>query len=372
MTAQRQPHLALIHDWLNQRGGAEDVLAALVEAFPQSPIFTSIYAPQHMPAAYRHWDIRPLWTNRLPGIAQKHLRYLPLYPLAWQSLRLRGWEVLLSNKSGFCHGFRTPANTLHLCYCLAPTRYLWQYEEYMAQEGFAAPLVAALRPLIGLLRRWDYAAAQRVQRFIAISAAIRERIRRHYHREATIIHPPVDIERFAASAPAEHEDYFLVVSRLIPYKRIDLAVRAATALGLPLKVAGRGRDAARLRALAGPTVEFLGYVADTDLPQLLARCRALLFPGREDFGIVPVQAQAAGRPVIAFAGGGALDTVRPGVGGELFSEQTLDSLVDTLRIFDERQYDAQLLRREAARFSRQRFLREIRETVAAAWEEFRG
>ena len=362
--------LAIAHDWLNQRGGAEDVLEALVDAFPSSPIFTSLYAPERMPSEYRQWDIRTLWTNRLPGIARAHMRYLPFYPLAWSGFRPRGFDALLSNKSGFCHGLRASSDMPHVCYCLTPTRYLWQYEEYMAQEGYPPALVVSLRPLIALLRRWDYAAAQRVTRFIAISTAVQERIRRFYRRESSIIHPPVDVDRFAPAPNGEVGDYLLVVSRLIPYKRIDLAVRAATALGMPLKIAGRGRDERRLRSLAGPSVEFLGYVADAELPTLFARCRALLLPGLEDFGIVPVQAQAAGRPVIAYAAGGALDTVEPGIGGELFAEQTVDCLVETLRQFDSSAYFPSVLRERAARFSRERFKAAIRAAVGETCADF--
>ncbi len=196
---------------------------------------------------------------------------------------------------------------------------------------------AGLRPLIAGLRRWDYAAAQRVDHFIAISTEIQQRIQTYYDRDSEIIFPPVDTTRFQPSSTVE--DYYLVVSRLIPYKRIDLAVQAATRLGVPLKVGGKGRDLERLQALAGPTVEFLGYVADDDLPDLMARCKAFLFPGLEDFGITPVQAEAAGRPVIAYGGGGALDTVIPGVTGELFGEMTVESLMAVMRDFDAAKYD---------------------------------
>lgn len=363
--------LAIVHDWLNQRGGAEDVLEALVDAFPGVSIFTSIYQPEFMPAEYRKWDIQALWTNRLPGIARAHMRYLPFYPMAWSRFRPQGFDILLSNKSGFCHGLRSAADVPHVCYCLTPTRYLWQYEEYMAQEGYPSALVTSLKPLISLLRRWDFAAAQRVTRFIAISTAVQERIRYFYGREATIIPPPVAIDRFRPVRSEEVEDYFLVVSRLIPYKRIDLAVRAATALNIPLKIAGRGRDERRLRSLAGPKVEFLGYVDDIELPELIAHCRALLFPGLEDFGIVPVQAQAAGRPVLAFAGGGALDTVKSGVSGELFSEQTVDCLVDALSKFDAFAYNPSILRERAERFSRERFQVAIRRTVEETYADHR-
>ena len=364
--------LAIIHDWLNQRGGAEDVLEAMVATYPSSPVFTSIYEPGMMPSAYQDWEIHPLWTNRLPGIAQLHMQFLPVYPLAWSNFRPRGFDLILSNKSGFCHGVRPASRTPHVCYCLTPTRYLWQYEEYMEHEGYPKTWVELLRPLIHRLRKWDFTAAQRVTKFIAISSEIRARIQQFYQREATIIHPPVDIERFRPLPKGEVGNYFLVVSRLIPYKRIDLAIEAANALDLPLKIAGRGRDERRLRSLAGPKVEFLGYVENEELPRLMAQCRALLFPGSEDFGIVPVQAQAAGRPVLAFAGGGALDTVTPGVSGELFTEQKVDSLVAALKEFDPDKYSTHTIRERAERFSVKRFQLEIRAVVEETLAEHRG
>ncbi len=364
-------NLALVHDWLNQVGGAEDVLAALVRLYPDAPIYTSLYAPAKMPAAYRDWDIRTLWMDRLPGIHDHHQPYLPLYPLAWGGLDLSRHDVILSNKSGFCHGLRHDADTLHICYCLAPTRYVWQFESYVQREGLSAAQVALLRPLIGWLRRWDRRAADRVDHFIAISTEIQDRIRRFYGRQSTIIYPPVETARFHPVPPDQVEDYYLVVSRHIPYKRLDLAVRACTLLSLPLKVGGQGRDTERLKALAGPTVEFLGYVPEEDLPDLMARCRAFLFPGREDFGITPLQAGAAGRPVIAFRGGGALDTVIPGVTGELFAEQTVDSLAAALRAFDPARYDPARIRAHALKFDSQVFAAQITAYVEQAWENFR-
>jgi glycosyltransferase involved in cell wall biosynthesis len=349
--------LALVHDWLNQRGGAEDVLETLVGMFPGSPVYTSIYAPELMPEVYQTWDIRPLWIDKLPRIHDKHQMYLPFYPLAWGGLDLSAYDVILSNKSGFCHGVRHDERAIHICYCLAPTRYIWQLDAYIQREQFGALTQALIRPTAALLRGWDYAAAQRVDHFIAISTEIQARIQRYYGRESEIIFPPVDTTRFQPSARVD--DYYLVVSRLIPYKRIDLAVQAATRLGVPLKIAGRGRDLDKLKALAGPTVEFLGYVPDDQLPDLMARCKAFLFPGLEDFGITPVQAQAAGRPVIAYGGGGALDTVIPGQTGELFAEMTLDSLMVTLRDFDASRYDTSVIRRHAERFDTAVFVREL-------------
>lgn len=343
--------LALVHDWLNQVGGAEDVLATLVDMYPQSPVYTSIYAPDIMPDFYRNWDVRTLWIDKLPGIHNHHQPYLPVYPPAWGGLTLDGYDVILSNKSGFCHGLQfDPQNSVHVCYCLAPTRYVWQLDAYIAREGLGKPAEMVLRPLVNWLKQWDYNAAQRVTHFIAISTEIQERIQTYYDRDSVIIFPPVETERFQPAAPDEVEDYFLIVSRLIPYKRIDLAVQAATRLNLPLKIGGKGRDMERLKAMAGPTVEFLGFVPDDELPGLMARAKAFLFPGLEDFGITPVQAEAAGRPVIAYGGGGALDTVIPGVTGEHFAEMTVDSLVEVMAEFDAARYDPQAIRQHALKF----------------------
>jgi glycosyltransferase involved in cell wall biosynthesis len=352
--------LALVHDWLNQLGGAEDVLEALAQMFPAAPIFTSIYAPELMPPRYRQWPIRVSFMDRLPGVHRHHQPYLPLYPLAFERFDLRGFDVVLSNKSGFCHGVRPPPGAIHICYCLTPTRYVWNFADYAEREGLGAAARLALRPLLAWLQRWDKAAAGRVDHFIAISSEIQRRIARFYGREAVIIFPPVAAERFARARTDDAGDYFLSLGRLIPYKRVDLAVRACSELGLPLQVAGDGRDRARLEQMAGPTVKFLGRVPDAEVPGLMARCRGFIFPGLEDFGIAPVQAQAAGRPVIAFAGGGALDTVQDGVNGVLFREQTVESLKDALVRFNGMRFDPRVVQQSAARFDTAEFVRQLR------------
>ena len=357
--------LALVHDWLNQMGGAEDVLETLVALFPDAPLYTSIYWREGMPAAYRRWRIHTTWMDRLPGIYRHHQPYLPLYPLAFARLDLSGYDLVLSNKSGFCHGVRTGPRTTHVCYCLTPTRYVWNYDDYARREALPRPLKALLRPLIALLRRWDYRAAQGVDHFIAISGEVQRRIRRYYRRESVIIHPPVETERFArAGVEAERggdgeRDYFLIVSRLIPYRRIDLAVRAFSRLGWPLVIAGDGRDRPRLEAMAGPNVTFLGRVPDETLPRLFAGCRAYVLPGAEDFGIAPVQAMAAGRPVIAYRAGGALDTVVEGLSGLFFDDPTPEALVATLRRFTPGDFDPQAIRRHAQTFDVARFRRRL-------------
>lgn len=342
--------IALVHDWLNQVGGAEDVLTELVRMFPTAPIYTSIYDRSQMPALWRSWPIRTLWIDRMPGIHSHHQPYLPLYPLAFGGLTIQDADVVLSNKSGFCHGVRVAPGTRHICYCLAPTRYVWQFDAYAEREQLSPAVRALLKPMLAVMRRWDYKAARRVDQFVAISTEIQSRIQACYGRDSVVIYPPVQTDRFQPAPPNEVEDYYLIVSRLIPYKRIDLAVQACTRLGLPLIVGGRGRDLEKLQAMAGPTVKFIGYVPDDALPALMARCKAFLFPGLEDFGITPVQAMAAGRPVIAYEGGGALDTVIPGITGEFFGSQTVDSLAEALTSFDAARYDVATVRDHALKF----------------------
>ncbi len=360
-------NLALVHDWLNQHGGAENVLEELVDMYPGAPVYTSIYAPDRMPDAYRAWDIRTTWMDGLPAIGRFHMPYLMLYPLAWERLDLSSYDVVISNKSGFCHGVHT-GEALHICYCLTPTRYLWQFHSYVAREQYPPALMAILRPVIRMLRDWDYRAAQRVTHLVAISTAVRERIARFYRRTSTIIYPPVNTARFQPAG--RHDDYYLVVSRLIPYKRVDLAVQACTRLGLPLVVAGAGRDLENLRRMAGPTVQFMGRVPDEDLPDLVARCRAFLFPGLEDFGIAPVEAQAAGRPVIAFRGGGALDSVIEGETGLFFDEPSVESLCDALRRFEGMTFSPARCRANAERFDSAVFRRDLAAFVSARYDEW--
>jgi len=357
--------VALVHDWLNQSGGAEDVLAALARIFPAAPIYTSIYAPERVSAAFRERDVRVSWADRLPGIHRQQQRYLLAFPFAFRGFDLSGYDLILSNKSGFCHGVRKPSGAKHICYCLTPTRYVWDLQGYLERERFHPALPALMRPLMGWLQRWDRRAADGIDHFVAISSAVQRRIARFYGRDSVIIHPPVDTDRFR---PSEQKgDYFLVVSRLIPYKRIDLAVQACTRLNLPLIVAGDGRDRARLEALAGPMVQFVGRVPEADLPDLMARCRAFIFPGREDFGIAPVQAMASGRPVTAFAAGGALDYVQAGRTGVLFEEQSLHSLTEALHGFADDAFDEGEIREEAMRFDRGEFESRLRGLIETVW-----
>ncbi len=340
--------VAIVHDWLNQFGGAEQVLEVLHDMYPSAPIYTSMYDPAAMPPQYRSWDIRPSFMQRLPLVTRHHQPFLPLYPLAFESFDLSGYDLVISNSSGFCHGVVTRAETCHVNYCLTPPRFLWNQHQYVLRERLGSLTRALLLPATSYLRTWDVAAAGRVDYFIGISRAIVARIRKVYRRDAALLYPPVNTSRFPLSL--EKGDYFLVVSRLIPYKRVDVAVRALTRLGLPLLIVGEGRDRPSLERLAGPTVRFLGRLPEEELRRVMAGCRAFIFPGEEDFGIAPLEAMAAGRPVIAYGAGGALETVVPGVTGELFSECTADALAAVIADFRPDHYDPAAIARHAGRF----------------------
>lgn len=378
-----QARIALVHDWLNQMGGAENVLEELIAIFPGAPIFTSMYDAARMPPQYRRWPIRPTFMQHLPGVMTHHQRYMPIYPLAFGRLDLSGFDLVLSNKSGFCHGVRTDNShgrrAIHVCYCLTPTRFLWLFDQYREREQIGAGMSQALQPLLALLRRWDYAAAQRVDHFIAISSEVQRRIRQIYGRPSPVIHPPVDTVFFSPdpSSPvptlpvltAEVDDYFLIVSRLIPYKRIDLAVEAFNRLpNRKLVIVGEGRDLAALRSRARSNITFLGRQNRTVVRDLMRRCQAFVFPGLEDFGIAPVEAMSTGRPVVAFGGGGALDTIVPGVTGVLFNEQTVESLTQTLADFDADYFSPAACRIQAEQFSVARFRQKLLEFLSACSE----
>ncbi len=353
--------VALVHDWGNQVGGAEGVLLALKEMFPDAPVYMSMYDPAVMPAVCRTWEIRTSFMDRLPLVKHHHQPFLPLYPLAFEQFDFSEFDLVLSNKSGFCHGIITPPQTLHIDYCLTPTRYVWDYRSYARREGIGRVANFLLQPLLSYLRTWDRLAADRVDHFVAISRQVQRRIRKFYRRDSVVIYPPVETDRF--SLGDGHDDYFLIVSRLIPYKRIDLAVQAFNELGLPLKIAGSGRDRQALEQIAGPNVEFLDRVPDDELPTLLQRCRAFIFPGVEDFGITPLQANAAGRPVIAYRAGGALDTVVEGRTGLFFDEPTPESLAAAVRDLEAMSFEPEAIRQHALHFDKTVFQRELKRFV---------
>ncbi len=335
--------VALVTDWLDSFGGGERVLMELHRMFPDAPVYTTVHDPSRLPSELRGLDVRTSFIQRLPWIRASHLRFLPLMPLAVERYDLRGYDLVVSMSSACAKGVITGPDTLHVCYCFTPCRYIWDlYHEYV--RGTLKRMAAA--PVAAYLRAWDRSSSARVDRFVAISREVAGRIRKHYGRDCDIVVPPVEVDRIRPDGRAP-DDYYLVVSRLVGYKRVDLAVQAATRLGRRLVVAGSGPELERLRALAGPTVEFRGFTPDDELPHLYARCRAFLFPGFEDFGITPVEAQAAGRPVVAFGRGGAAETVVDGVTGVLFHEQTVDALCEAMLRLEQGRWDPAACRRNA-------------------------
>ena len=358
--------IAIIHDYLNQMGGAENVLLTLHEIFPEAPIYTSLYRPEAMPDAFRSLDIRTTFLQKLGPLTRypRHQKLLPLYPVAFEQLDLREYDIVISNSSAWCKGVITREDTRHICYCLSPMRFAWNTHEYLAGERFGWFARRILPLTLTWIRAWDVAASTRVDDFIAISRVVAARVQKLYRRESTILFPPVDTALFTPSD--QIDDYFLVVSRLVPYKRVDLAVRAFNRLGLPLRIIGDGRDRSRLEAMAQANVQFLGYVDDAERKRHLSRCRALIFPGEEDFGLVPVETQASGRPVIAYAAGGALDTVIEGETGLFFHKQEVGALCDAVERFATMNFSSERITAHATTFDTSVFKEKIAALVDGA------
>jgi glycosyltransferase involved in cell wall biosynthesis len=357
--------VALVHDYLNQMGGAERVVLAFHELFPDAPLYTSMYDPKRVDAAFRSMDIRTSFMQKLPLVKKHHQPFLPLYPYAMEHLDLRGYDLVLSSSSAFGKGVITRPGTMHICYCHTPMRWCWNYDEYVEREHLGKMARMVLPFFITNLRVWDQTTSMRVDHFIANSPVVADRIQKYYRREAVVIPPPVEASRFLFEPGTPPEDYFLIVSRLLPYKRIDLAIEACKRLQLPLVIIGGGRDEQRLKQLAGPTIRFMGRLSDEEVLRYYARCRALILPGEEDFGITPLEAQASGRPVIAFGAGGALASVVDGVTGVFFQAQSVDSLAATLATFDESRFDARAIRNHALEFDKPRFHRRMLQFIEA-------
>ncbi len=353
--------MAIVHDFLMQMGGGEKVLEVLHEMYPEAPIYTSAYDPDVMPAYYRTWDIRTSFLQRMPFKHKTHRLALLLYPMAFETFDFSEYDLVISSSSAFAKGIITQPHTHHICYTHAPMRYAWASTAYMQNEK-VGKFRALLFPGLHYLRTWDVVAAQRVDTYVANSTAVARRIAKFYRRESDIICPPVETDRFDISK--EVDEYYLVVSRFVPYKRLDLAVEALTVLGRPLKIVGEGRQRQGLEAIAGKNVEFLGRVDDVELPRLIARAKAFLMPGEEDFGIAPVEANACGRPVIAYARGGALDSQIEGVTGTLFHEQTVAGMCEAICRADEMEFDPATIRRNAERFNKRVFKTRMAEIIA--------
>lgn len=356
--------VALVHDYLIQDGGAERVLLALHELYPDAPIFTLFYDAERSHAGFRKLDIRPSRLNRLPGAPRHYQWYLAFMPLAIERMDLSGFDLIISSASTFAKGIIVPPEAKHICYCHTPTRFLWQERHgYVNELPQPSVIKKILPPFLHWLRQWDEQAAQRPDVLITNSQTSRGRIRRYYRRESHVIYPPIDVENIPLSPHAG--SYWLAGGRLVAYKRFDLILETFKKLGLPLKVFGDGPEMKKLRRLAGPKTEFLGIIDDAVKADLYAHAIGFLYPHIEDFGLTAVEAMAAGKPVLAYAKGGATETVIDGVTGQLMQEQSPEALAQAVRNFDPSRFDPVKIRAHAEKFSKQRFLQEIKAFVDA-------
>jgi glycosyltransferase involved in cell wall biosynthesis len=356
--------LAIVHDYLYQYGGAEKVLEALHEIWPQAPIFTSFYLKKEMQKAGfedQGMKIRTTWMQKLPLKKALAKPYFLFYPLAFRYLKLSGYDVIISSSSYAAHYARGYPYSLHICYCHTPPRYLYGYDTELDHQKIKK-IFPFMPKVYSLMRGWDKSAAGLVDYYVANSEETKGRVRKHYLCEAEVVYPPVDIKKFL-KVESNRGEYFFTYGRLVAHKRVDLIVEAFNQLGLPLKVAGSGLELGRLKKMAKANVEFLGRISDQSLLEYLSRCRAVIFAAHEDFGIVPVEAMAAGKPVIAYQAGGVLESILPGETGGFFFPQNSKALINTVKNFNPEKYDPGLCRKQAEKFDKEQFKEKIKRFV---------
>ena len=357
--------VAIVHYWLVSMRGGEKVLEALCQLFPEADIFTHVYDPGLESETIRRHKIVTTFINSLPRARRYYKHYLPFMPLALEQIDLRGYDLIISGESGPAKGIIPPAGAVHICYCHSPMRYVWNmYHDYRENAGWFRRLM--MPPLCHYLRIWDATASMRVDHFIANSATVAARIEKYYRRDAEVIHPPVNVELFESIPAGEVEDYYLMAGELVAYKRPELAVEAFNALGRRLIVIGGGEMLAEVRKLAGPTVTIMGHQPFGVLRHHYARCRALVFPGEEDFGIIPVEVMASGRPVIAYGRGGVTESVTAGVSGLFFEEQTAAAIERAIHDFERMSFDSRAIRAQAEKFNTNKFLTAFTAAVESA------
>ncbi len=376
--------VAIIHDWLTGMRGGERCLEVFCELFPKAKIFTLLYVKGSVSSTIEKHQIQTSSIQRLPFSSSHYRYYLPIFPRVIESLDLSGFDLILSSSHCVAKGVQIPQRACHISYVYTPMRYIWdQYDAYFGKGQAGLLSRIAMRIVRHRLQKWDVASSTRVHYFIAISRHVADRIQRHYSREADIIYPPVDCNAFSVSTV--DDGFYLIVTAFAPYKRIDLAIEAFNRMERPLKIIGTGQDEKRLRKLAGRTIEFLGSQSDHVVREHYGRCKALIFPGEEDFGIVPLEAMASGKPVVAYGKGGALETINPlnpylaGCAknhnpptGVFFHEQTSEALVDAVRLFERHatHFDPQAIRAHIVSFDRARFKERVRETIEKRYKEF--
>lgn len=376
---ERRPKVALVHDWLTGMRGGEKCLEVFCELYPDATIFTLIHKKGSVSSTIENMDIRTSFLQRIPGIFDNYRNFLPLFPLAIGSFDLKGYDMILSSSHCVAKGAKRQKGSLHICYCFTPVRYAWKFfDQYFSHEKFLKKCM--IRSVLSYLKKWDLASNKRVDNFVGISDNVKNRINSYYNREADVIYPPVDVDQLAVSSG--DRGYYLVISALVPYKKIDLAVKAFNDSERDLVVIGTGPELEKLKKVSKSNIKFLGWGSDEDLKEYFAGCKALIFPGEEDFGIVPVEAQACGKPVMAYGAGGILETViplkEPSSGkknenptGIFFNEQTPEALNETIDEFEknEQLFVPEKIARNASRFNRGRFKEEIRQYVESKWRE---
>ena len=370
----RSMRIAIVHEWFTSMRGGEKCVEALCEVFPDATVYALLHVKGSVSPIIERMPMHTSFVQHLPFAATWYRYYLPLFPTAVRRFDLSGFDIVISSNHCAAKGVRTAPHTLHICYCYTPMRYIWtQYEDYFGAGRSGLLARWGMRAAVGYLRRWDLRTAKNPHYFIAISENIRKRIRTIYGRESDVIYPPVGTA--ALSVVREHEDFDLIVSALVPYKRVDIAVEAYNRMGRCLVVIGDGPDLFRLRQMAGPTVQMLGWRPDDDVRDHFRRCRAVVFPGEEDFGIVPVEAIACGKPVVAYARGGALETVLEGPAlktGVLFQEQTAESLSAAVRKLEAESFDTIAMHAFALGFDREIYKLKMKEYILKRWEGFQA
>lgn len=357
--------IALAHDFLTQLGGAEKVLEVSHEIYPEAPVYTLAYDKEATSGIFRDWKIKTSYLQNLPFGIKKYKYYLLLMPSAIESFNFDDYDVVLSSSSAYAKGAVVKPNSLSICYCHTPTRYLWSDTHAYVQELGQGKLFKKFLPIpLNYLRMWDKLAAERVDKFISNSNFVSKRIKKYYGRESVVIYPPVDVEKYHISK--EIDKYFLVISRLRPYKKVELAMQAFYKLGIPLKIIGVGsekQDRERVKKFIKPNIELLGYVSEEEKISYLSHCQALIHPQEEDFGITPVEAMASGRPVIAYKSGGALETVVDDLTGKFFKEQSWESLADAVIKFNPKEFDSEKIRDHSLKFGKERFKKEMKDFI---------
>jgi len=361
----KKPKIALAHDFLAKIGGAEKVLQVFAEMYPDAPIYTMFYDEEKVGHVFAKERIRTSWLQKFPKFIRKRYRLLLKFmPNAVESFDLSKYDIVLSSSTAYMHGLVTSLETKHICYCHSPTRYLWDYtHKYLDEQKHLGILKPLVRKIFHKLRMWDQAAGDRPDQYIANSKHVQKRIKKFYKQDSVIIHPPVDLSNFKATK--EHQGYFLCVGRLTPYKKFDLVIELFNKLQKQLVIVGEGSWMEDLKRIAGPTIDFVGFKEDRALALYYENARALIFPNEEDFGIVPIEAMAAGKPVLAYKKGALIETVEEGVTGEFFDEQTIESMEKGLTqlIRNEKSYDYKKIRLHAEGFGVERFKKEIENVI---------